>query len=160
MSDRCLNIAPARPSRSNGGAVGDVDVMGGDVVAGVGERVDGCLQVVGVVIGEQDVASGAYAAGDSLADSAGADDDDDFGGSVCGHGDSVRVLASGRARSACCWVGVDGGQWAALSAGGLVGVRDGCGRWGGPAGEQAECFGGGRGGFGGVDEDHLAGVVG
>lgn len=48
MSDRCLNIAPARPSRSNGGAVGDVDVMGGDVVAGVGERVDGCLQVVGV----------------------------------------------------------------------------------------------------------------
>src|SRR4051812_33391677 len=52
--------------------------MGADLVAAGLERGGAGTKVVLVVVGEQDVPSGAFTAADGLADASGADNNDDF----------------------------------------------------------------------------------
>jgi hypothetical protein len=78
-------------------ARGDVDALGADAVAEVLQCGGGRRLVVLADVGEEDVLAGALAAGDGLADAAGAGDDEDV--VVLGHvrpfGRGARVSGGG-----------------------------------------------------------------
>ena len=79
-------------------ARGDVDALGADAVAEVLQRGGGRRLVVLADVGEEDVLAGALAAGDRLADAAGAGDDEDV--VVLGHVGSFGLRCSGVRRRA------------------------------------------------------------